>query len=478
MLAENFEERPLFLEELLVNESAGDGSGATPADLLTQLQERSPNDWEDLLTAFLQRELQAVLRSPSAPPPTVGFFDLGMDSLMSVELRNRMNRALSGQYVVSNTAVFDYPNVAALSAFLAVELAQALGSASPATPERRRAAKTDQEAIAIVGMACRFPGAPDMASFWKLLESGADAVTDGRQDAGPWQGVTGDPAADNPLYRRGGFVEGIDRFDNSFFRISPIEARMMDPQQRILLETTWQALEDAGIDPGGLRGSRTGVYLGVGGSEYREVIAANGQEDLFFGTAGSITAGRVAFVLGLEGPAIPLDTACASSISAIHQAAAALQRGEVDMALASGVSVTLSIPIVRFHRDMGMLSASGRCNAFDAAADGFVRSEGCGVLVLKRLSEAERTATASGASWGFRHQPERGQRSAAGAQRARPGAGHGGCAGPCGCRSVGGRLHGGPRDGHGTWATPLNCVPSPRSTGAGERSSGRCWWAR
>ena len=238
-------------------------------------------------------------------------------------------------------------------------------------------------------MACRFPGAPDLPSFWKLLESGTDAVTDGRTDAGPWQGITGDPAADNPLYRRGGFVEGIDRFDNSFFRISPIEARMMDPQQRMLLETTWQALEDAGIDPEGLRGSRTGVYVGLGGSEYREVIAASGQDDLFFGTAGSITAGRIAFVLGLEGPAIPIDTACASSLAAINQAAAALQRGEVDMALASGVSVTLSLPIVRFHRDIGMLSASGQCNAFDAAADGFVRSEGCGVLVLKRLSEAE-----------------------------------------------------------------------------------------
>ena len=396
VLAENFEERPLFLEELLVDESAeADGAGATSADLLTQLQERPPNDWEELLTAFLQRELQAVLRSPSAPPPTVGFFDLGMDSLMSVELRNRMNRALSGRYVVSNTAVFDYPNVAALSAFLAAELAEALGGAPPAAPStaappaRTRAARPDEETIAIVGMACRFPGAPDLASFWRLLESGADAVTDGRTDPGPWQGITGDPAADNPLYRRGGFLEGIDRFDNSFFRISPIEARMMDPQQRILLETTWQALEDAGIDPEGLRGSRTGVYLGIGGSEYREVIAASGQDDLFFGTAGSITAGRVAFVLGLEGPAIPLDTACASSLSAIHQAAAALQRGEVDMALASGVSVTLSLPIVRFHRDIGMLSPTGQCNAFDAAADGFVRGEGCGVLVLKRLSEAE-----------------------------------------------------------------------------------------
>ena len=131
VLAENFEERPLFLEELLVDESAGDGPGAASADLLTQLQERPPSDWEEPLTAFLQRELQAVLRSPSAPPPTVGFFDLGMDSLMSVELRNRMNRALSGQYVVSNTAVFDYPNVAALSAFLAAELTEACGSAAP-----------------------------------------------------------------------------------------------------------------------------------------------------------------------------------------------------------------------------------------------------------------------------------------------------------------------------------------------------------
>ena len=347
VLAENFEERPLFLEELLVEESAEESPGATSADLLSQLQERSP----------------------TAPPPTVGFFDLGMDSLMSVELRNRMNRTLAGQYVVSNTAVFDYPNLSALSAFLAGELAQVLGSAPAAAPTtaalttRKRAAKTEEEAIAIVGMACRFPAAPDLAAFWKLLESGADAVTDGRQDTGPWQGVTGDPTADDPMYRRGGFLEGIDQFDNSFFRISPIEARMMDPQQRMLLETTWQALEDAGINAEGLRGSRTGVYVGVGGSEYREVIAASGQDDLYFGTSGSMTAGRIAFVLGLEGPAMPVDMACSSSLAAIHQAVSALQRGEVNMALASGTNIILSLPIVRFHRDMGMLSTSGQCNA-------------------------------------------------------------------------------------------------------------------
>ena len=315
---------------------------------------------------------------------------------MSVELRNRINRALAGEYVVSNTAVFDYPNVAALSAFLAGELGKAIQNESkeapepaPMVPSRRRTARAEEDPIAIVGMACRFPGAPDLESFWRLLECGADAVTDGRPDDGPWEGVTGDPAAEDPIYRMGGFVEGIDQFDHSFFRISPIEARMMDPQQRMLLETTWHALEDAGIDPEELKGSRTGVYVGIGGSEYREVIARSTFDDMFFGTTGSVTAGRIAFVLGLEGPAMPVDVACASSLAAVHQAAAALQQGEVDMALAGGANALLSLPIVRFHRDMGMLSATGRCNSFDASADGFVRSEGCGVLVLKRFSQAE-----------------------------------------------------------------------------------------
>ena len=233
------------------------------------------------------------------------------------------------------------------------------------------------------------PGAPDLDSFWRLLENGSHAITDGRRDGELLAGAVGDPASEDVIYRRGGFVEGIDQFDNRFFRIAPLEARMMDPQQRMLLETTWQALEDAGIDPDRIRGSRTGVYVGIGSSEYRDVIAANGQQDYYFGTSGSMTAGRIAFVLGLEGPAMPVDMACASSLAAIHQAATALKLGEVDLALAGGVNATLSRSIMRFHRDMGMLSGIGQCNAFDAAADGFVRSEGCGVLVLKRLDRAE-----------------------------------------------------------------------------------------
>ena len=394
--ADSFAQRPTFLEELLLEEEAAgaESDGAGLDDLLTQLRQQ-PGDWDGLIVPFLQRELQAVLRMPTAPAPNVGFFDLGMDSLMSVELRNRLNRAFAGEYVVSNTAVFDYPNVTALAGHLAAELAPVLDAAGPepATepvsrqPESARA--TDEDAIAIVGMAGRFPGAPDLESFWRLLEAGRDAVTDGRPGDGAWPGVVGDPAGAEPMYRRGGFVDGIDRFDNRFFHISPLEARLMDPQQRMLLETTWQALEDAGIDPDSLRGSRTGVYAGMGASEYRDVIAANGQNDLYFGTSGSMTAGRVAFILGLEGPAVPVDMACASSLAAVHQAVAALERGEVDLALVGGTNATLSLPLARFHHDFGMLSARGRCNAFDAKADGFVRSEGCGVLVLKRLSRAE-----------------------------------------------------------------------------------------
>ena len=153
--------------------------------------------------------------------------------------------------------------------------------------------------------------------------------------------------------------------------------------------TSWQALEDAAIDPDLLRGSRTGVYAGVGSTEYRDLIAARGQDDSYLGTTASVAVGRVAFALGLEGPAMPMDMACASSLAAVHQAVAALQRSDVDLALAGGVNATLSQAFVRFHKDIGMLSAAGHCSPFDASANGYVRGEGCGVVVLKRLSEAE-----------------------------------------------------------------------------------------
>ena len=238
-------------------------------------------------------------------------------------------------------------------------------------------------------MACRFPGASNLNSYWELVATGAEAITEGRQDSGSWDGATGDPDAEDMVRRRGAFVDGIDWFDSRFFRISPIEARTLDPQQRMLLETSWEALEDAGVDAERLRGSRTGVYAGVGPSEYRDLLEAAKIQFGYLGTTGSVAAGRIAFALGLEGPAMPVDLACASSLAAVHQAAASLQTGEVDLAIAGGVNVVLSPSVSEFMMEIGMLSPTGHCRPFDASADGYVRGEGCGVVVLKRLSEAE-----------------------------------------------------------------------------------------
>ncbi len=397
---EAVEERPPLVEDLLssASEVEADGGGA-PRDLLSRVREAPPSEHESLLASFLQGEVQAVLRLPAAPAPTVGFFDLGMDSLMAVELRNRLNRALSGVYTAPNTLVFDYPDIAALAAHLAGELVQDGEAPAPeprpgpaprsaARPTTQPALQPEDDAIAIVGMACRFPGAPDLAAYWRLLEDARDLVTDGRRDPGPWRGVVGNPGEGDAYSRRGAFLEDIDKFDARFFGIRPIEARMMDPRQRLLLETTWHALEDAGVDPERLKGSGTGVYVGTGNGDYRDIAAAGGETLGYLGTTMSVTAGRISFALGLTGPAVPLDLACASSLAAVHQAAAALRLGEVDMALVGGINAILSADVATFMRDVGMLSGRGRCSTFDAAADGFVRGEGCGVVVLKRLGEA------------------------------------------------------------------------------------------
>ncbi len=385
---------PLFLEEL---SSANDMDEASESseDVLSQLHASSQTESENILVSFLQKELQEVMRLPSPPLTSIGFFDLGMDSLMAVELRNRLNRTFAGEYVVSNTAVFDYPDISTLARYLADELGQLGGgdetapTPETAAPAPRLSVATEDDDIAIVGMACRFPGAKNLSEYWHLMESGTDAVTNGRQAGDSQRDAAEDPDSENTSHLRGAFVEGIEWFDSRFFRIAPIEARMMDPQQRMMLETSWEAVEDAGIAPDSLRGSRTGVYAGVTASEYRHLIEAGGKYSGQLGTAASITVGRVASALGLEGPAMAIDMACASALAAVHQAVAALQRGEVDLALAGGAHAALSRDISRFMLDVGMLSPSGQSRPFDASADGHVRGEGCGILVLKRLSEAE-----------------------------------------------------------------------------------------
>ncbi|MDE3262171.1 MAG: beta-ketoacyl synthase N-terminal-like domain-containing protein [Acidobacteriota bacterium] len=254
------------------------------------------------------------------------------------------------------------------------------------------------EPIAVIGMACRFPGAPDIPSFWRLLEAGGNAVTEGVPGSGVGRvgELLPESAATNSACRFGAFVPDIDLFDNGFFRISPVEAELLDPQQRMMLEVSWQALEDAGIDPDRLKGSRTGVYAGISNDEYRMLVVdgekpaeAAGCLYALSGTNLNGAAGRVSFVLGVMGPAKAVDAACASSLVSVHDAVADLQAGKADLALAGGVQAILNGRIYELRADSMMLSPDGQCKAFDASANGYVRGEGCGVVVLKRLREAE-----------------------------------------------------------------------------------------
>ena len=255
--------------------------------------------------------------------------------------------------------------------------------------------RTD-EPIAIVAVSCRFPGAPNPEAFWEVLAGGVDAIREVPEDRFDIdEFYDPDPDAPGKTYTRfGGFLEGIDGFDPEFFGISPREAVWIEPQQRLMLETVWEGLERAGYSPAALRGSRTGVFAGVAANEYAHLLSSESIDKIepYFITGNALNAisGRVAFALGLEGPAMAVDTACSSALVAVHQACQALHSGDCDMAVAGGVNVLLSPVTTVAASRARMLSPAGRCKTFDASADGYVRSEGCGILVLKRLSDAQR----------------------------------------------------------------------------------------
>ncbi|MEU5425338.1 type I polyketide synthase [Streptomyces olivoreticuli] len=335
------------------------------------------------LARLVRTETAVVLGHSSADRmnPAHSFRELGFDSAMTVELVTRLKAATGLR--MADTVLFDHPTPDRFADHLAVRFT---GPATGGVPPEPGAVEAD-EPVAIVGMACRFPGGvTSPEELWDLVSDGTDAISGMPTGRGwaPETGATGRP---------GGFLYDADRFDAALFGISPREARAMDPQQRLALEVSWEAVERAEIAPSSLHGSRTGVFVGAMAQDYGPRLkdsSGDAEGYLLTGTSPSVLSGRIAYALGLRGPALTVDTACSSSLVALHLAARALRAGECSLALAGGVTV-MSEPgiFVEFARQGG-LSPDGRCKAYAEAADGTGWSEGVGILVLQRLSDAIR----------------------------------------------------------------------------------------
>ncbi|MFI6423416.1 SDR family NAD(P)-dependent oxidoreductase, partial [Streptomyces sp. NPDC050842] len=407
------EELPEVRRIIDARESAAAGQDGSPSaggnPLAERLAAAAPGERTEILLGLVRAQAAAVLRmrSPEDVDSGRAFKDIGFDSLAGVELRNRLTRATGLQ--LPATLVFDHPTPLALAALLRTEFLgeeetadarpSAVGVGTATATDAGTDADTDTETdpIAIVAMSCRYPGgvrSPE--DLWRMLSEGGEGITPFPTDRG-WdlEGLfDADPDALGRAYvREGGFLHDSAEFDAEFFGVSPREALAMDPQQRLLLETSWEAFERAGIEPGSLRGSSTGVFIGLSYQDYASRVpnAPRGVEGyLLTGTTASVASGRIAYTFGLEGPATTVDTACSSSLTALHLAVRALRGGECTMALAGGVAM-MATPhmFVEFSRQRA-LAPDGRSKAFSADADGFGAAEGVGLLLVERLSDARR----------------------------------------------------------------------------------------
>ncbi|MGW6741582.1 type I polyketide synthase [Streptomyces sp. NPDC055025] len=391
-------------------------AGGTPPPLLAELPEARPasgtdtpatgpgapvSGFADLPPGQLDRALRDLVSTKTAQalrhdagPLALDrpFRELGLDSLTAVELRNTLSTALG--IALPSTLAFDHPSPQALAAYLGTRLRDRTTEMADRSVTGTAVA---EDPVAIVSMDCRFPGrVTGPEDFWELLRAGRDAVSTFPADRGWDLDALYDPDPDRPgttYTRHGAFLDAPDRFDAAFFGIGAREAAAMDPQQRLLLEISWRAVERAGLDPLSLRESRTGVFIGTNGQDYLAFLKdiPDGLDGyLGTGNAASVLSGRLAYTLGLRGPAITVDTACSSSLVALHLAVRSLRQDECSLAIVGGATVMAGPGVfVDFSRQRG-LAEDGRCKPFSATADGTGWGEGAGVLVLERLSDARR----------------------------------------------------------------------------------------
>ncbi|MCB9761282.1 MAG: SDR family NAD(P)-dependent oxidoreductase [Alphaproteobacteria bacterium] len=316
--------------------------------------------------------------------PREPFTAYDLDSREAVEISGELEEMLGRR--ISPTLLYEHPTIEALAAHLGAD-----GVVGPDTGE---AVERWAQPIAIVGLGCRFPGAPDPDAYWSLLEGGVDAISEVPADRWDIDALYDpDPQAPGKMSTRwGGFIDQVDQFDPRFFNTSPREARRMDPQQRLMMEVAWEALQDAGLPPRALAGSRTGVFVGIASHDYADLQASRpAMADAYVGTGSalSIAANRLSYFLDLRGPSMAVDTACSSSLVALHLACNSLRTGECHQAIVGGVNLLLSPTVTVSFSKTGFMAPDGRCKAFDARADGYVRGEGAGAVVLKPLAQAQ-----------------------------------------------------------------------------------------
>lgn len=374
-----------LLQQMKTDKQLGNFSGTDQSNVPAKSQQKSQS--AEAITSWLiskiADQLQVFPQNIDIRQPLA---DYGLSSLSAVSISGKLQEWLGCQ--LSPTLLYNYPSIESL--------AQYLGGLE--TGVNRKAASqspTTTDAIAIIGIGCRFPKAKDPQTFWQLLRDGIDAISEvpSRWDISTSSNQT--PAHPDEMHIRwGGFLEQVDQFDPQFFGISPREAQLMDPQQRLLLEVSWEALENAGQTQQQLAGSQTGVFIGISNYDYSRlqfndpIAATNAYSGT--GNAFSIAANRLSYLLDLRGPSWAVDTACSSSLVAVHQACQSLRSGECHLALAGGVNLILTPELTITFSKSGMIAPDGRCKTFDTKADGYVRGEGSGVVVLKRIFDAQR----------------------------------------------------------------------------------------